>query len=95
MKTIASELPLMVTVSDGLSASRLCASKVHHVRWAVYTYAMRYIRYSSFIYATAVSALGQKQSRLFDYSPVDLPIGKMSWKTAPCACPGDADSVPP
>jgi hypothetical protein len=36
-----------------------------------------------------MSALGQKQSRLFDYSPVDLPIGKMSWKTAPCAFPGD------
>jgi hypothetical protein len=49
----------------------------------------------TFIYTTAMSTLAQKQSRLFDYLPVDLPIGKMSWKTAPCACPGDADSAPP
>ena len=37
----------------------------------------------------------QKQSRLFDYSLVDVPTGKISWKTAPCAYPGDADSDPP
>jgi hypothetical protein len=37
----------------------------------------------------------QKQSRLFNYSLVDVPTGKISWKTAPCAYPGDADSDPP
>jgi hypothetical protein len=62
-KTIAAELPLMVTISDGVMASRLCASKVHHVR----KLGRLHIRHALYplplakhtlIYATAMSALG-------------------------------------
>src|ERR1700721_1704025 len=61
-RIFAAELPLMVTASDGVMASRLRASKVHSGNWAVYTYAVRYIRYSSltnqtFTYVTAKSAM--------------------------------------
>jgi hypothetical protein len=44
---IAAELPLMVTISDGVMALRLCASKVHRVQKLgrlVATYAMRDVR---------------------------------------------------
>jgi hypothetical protein len=53
----------MVTVSDGVVALRLCASKVHHVRKLGRLH-IRHAPYSlrltkqRFIYATAMSALG-------------------------------------
>jgi hypothetical protein len=59
----------MVTVSDGVMVSRLCASKVRdgrklgrlHIRHALYPLLLTK---QTFIYATAMSALGQNRKWL-------------------------------
>jgi hypothetical protein len=71
---IAAELPLMVTVSDGVMVSRLCASKVRdgrklgrlHIRHALYPLLLTK---QTFIDATAISALGQEQASHWRSAP--------------------------